>query len=401
MGETAMFRAKVSGSQREKGYILVITAVSAVALMAFVGLAVDTGYLSWVRRREQTAADTAAMAAMLDLKSGATLATAQTDGQSLASLNGFTNGTNNTTVAVNNPPLYGAYAGNSSYVEAIVKQTVPSLFMMVLGQNQTVLAARATARIGGNGSGGGCVYALNSTASRALSLAGSNTITFACSAYSKSSSSSSYYSEGSITLDLANSAKVGVIGSYQMNSGTYIYDTTAKKNVTPVQITTLTDPLASISAPSGISLAKTSATYYDMNSKPPSNTITPGVYCGGLTIGNTGGVTFKMNAGTYVMAGGGFKLQSLAVVDATAGVTVYNTNSTGYGCSQSYSFSPINIDGQATLTMNAPSSGSLAGIAFFKDRNEGASSDQNKIVSQTVKKNNGALYLLNRNQFWI
>ena len=378
-----------------------ITALSAVALVAFVGLAVDTGYLSWVRRREQMAADSAVMAAMLDLKSGDSLATATTDGQSLSSLNGFTNGSSSTTVAINQPPLYGTYAGQSGYVESVVTRTVPTMFMMILGQNQIALSARATARVGSNGSGGGCVYALNATATRAISLAGSNTITFACSALSNSNSTSSYYSEGSITLDLANSAKVGVVGSYQMNNGTYMYDTVAKKNVTPTTISSFTDPLASLSAPTGVTVVKTSATYYDMNSKPTNNTISPGVYCGGLKIGNTNGTTFKMSAGTYVMAGGGFTLQSLAVVDATAGVMIYNSASTGYSCgSNSYTFSPINIDGQATFTINAPTSGTYAGIAFFQDRNQGTSSQQNQIVSQTSTVINGALYFKNSNLLW-
>jgi hypothetical protein len=387
-----------SAKQKQRGFVLVVTALSIIALVAFVGLVFDTGYLAWMRERAQNASDAAVMGAMLDLKNGDSKATATTDGQSDASVNGFTNGSGNTTVAINNPPLYGSYVGNSSYVEAIVQKEVPNIFMAILGQNNTWIGARSTASIGGNGTSG-CIYALDPTASRALSLAGSNTITFNCSAYSESSSSSAYYSEGSITLDLSHTAKVGVVGSYQMNNGTYMVDDSTDANETPTTVTSPGDPLASIAAPTGGTVVASSSSYYDMNSRPVNNNLQPGVYCGGITIGNTNGTTYTMNAGTYIMAGGGFTLQSLASVSATAGVTIYNTASTGYTCSSSYSFSPININGQATFNLNAPTTGSLAGIAIFQDRSI-TSTSQNQIVSQTTSVINGALYFKNSPLLW-
>jgi hypothetical protein len=99
------------------------------------------------------------------------------------------------------------------------------------------------------------------------------------------------------------------------------------------------------------------------------------------------------------MAGGGFETESLAIINATAGVTIYNTSSSGYACSQSYSFSPINIDGQSTFNINAPTTGSLAGIAIFQDRSI-TSSSQNQIVSQTNSVINGALYFKNSPLLW-
>jgi hypothetical protein len=136
-----------------------------------------------------------------------------------------------------------------------------------------------------------------------------------------------------------------------------------------------------------------------MNSPPANNALQPGVYCGGITIGNTNGTTYTMNAGTYIMAGGGFTLQSLASVNATGGVTIYLTSSSGYSCSQAYSYSTININGQATFNINAPTTGSLAGIAFFQDRSI-TSSSQHQIVSQTTSVINGALYFKNSPLLW-
>ena len=386
--------------RKQRGFVLIVTALSLITLVAFVGLVFDTGYLAWMRERAQNAADAAAIGAMLDLKAGNVITTARTDGQADAATNGFTNGNNSTTVNINNPPLYGSYAGNNAYVEAIVQKQVPNLFMVILGQNQTTVGARAEARISGGGtSSAGCIYALDPTASRSLSLAGSNTITFNCSAYSESSSSSAYYSEGSITLDLSSTAKVGVVGNYQINNGTQIVNTGTGQTELPVTVTSPGDPLAGIAAPSSSTIISATSTYHDMNSPPANNALQPGVYCGGITIGNTNGTTYTMNAGTYIMAGGGFTLQSLASVNATAGVTIYLTSSSGYSCSQSYSYSPININGQATFNINAPTTGSLAGIAMFQDRSI-TSGSQHQIVSQTTSVINGALYFKNSPLLW-
>jgi len=124
-----------------------------------------------------------------------------------------------------------------------------------------------------------------------------------------------------------------------------------------------------------------------------NNTLSPGVYCGGLTIGNTNGTAFTLNPGTYIMAGGGMVLNSQAVVNGT-GVTVYNTTSAGWGCASSYSYTPVTISGQVTATLSAPTSGTLNGILFFGNRSgcstKGSCVDQINGGSTAVL--NGALY---------
>ena len=98
-------------------------------LIEFVGLAADVGYLEWQRLRAQAAADAAAAGAMFQLRQGANNAAITSAAQADAALNGFTNGVSNATVTVNHPPLNGSLAGNSSAVEVIVQQTVPTFFL--------------------------------------------------------------------------------------------------------------------------------------------------------------------------------------------------------------------------------------------------------------------------------
>jgi RHS repeat-associated protein len=240
---------------------------------------------------------------------------------------------------------------------------------------------------------GACLYALDPTADRAFQIAGAQSVYTACGVVSESSASDGFEMEGSETLYLQNHAQVSVVGGAQLNGQTYLLDTISNKQVQAVKTTSPGDPLASITAPTTGTIVSKSHAYYDMNAKPTNNTLSPGVYCGGLTIGNTNGTAFTLSPGTYIMAGGGLVLNSQAVVNGT-GVTVYNTSSAGWGCSSSYNYTPITISGQVTANLSAPTTGALEGILFFGNRTgcstAGACVDQINGGSTAVL--NGALY---------
>jgi hypothetical protein len=328
-----------------------------------------------------------------------------TAGQNDASLNGFTNGVNNTTVTINNPPVAGGYQGNTSAVEAIVSRTIPTFFMMMVGRNSVSVAARAVAMTtSSSGSIGGVIFALDPAASRAFQIAGATSVTSAGSIIVDSSNSSAFEMEGSETLYMQNHSKVGVYGNWQLNGQTQVWDVASNAKTNPMTIASrVADPLAAVPEPTSGTVVSGKPVSYDMNNKPANNTLQPGVYCGGLTVNNTNGATFKMAAGTYIMAGGGLRLQSQAIVDATAGVTVFNTAANAsnmWGCSSTYSYSPVSINGQATLTMNAPTSGPLVGMAFFEDRSttvtgSNPTANPNQVVGSSTVTVNGALYFHN------
>jgi len=239
---------------------------------------------------------------------------------------------------------------------------------------------------------GSCLYALDPSADRSFQIAGAQSVYTACGVVVESTASDAFEMEGSETLYLENHSQVGVVGGAQLNGQTLL-DTLSNTDVQPVTISSPGDPLATLAAPTGGTIVGTSPTYHDMNSQPPNDTILPGVYCGGLTIGNTNGTAFTMSPGVYVMAGGGLTLDSQAVVNGT-GVTVYNTSSAGWGCSQSYSYKPITISGQVTANLSAPTTGSFGGILFFGDRSScttlGSCEDQINGGSTAVL--NGVLY---------
>jgi len=241
---------------------------------------------------------------------------------------------------------------------------------------------------------GACLYALDSTADRAFQIAGAQSVYTGCGVVVESSASDGLEMEGAGSFYLQNHAEVGVVGGAQLNGQTALWDTISNKQVAVVQIASPGDPLASVVAPTTGTIVGKTSTYYDMNSRPANNTLQPGVYCGGLSIGNTNGTTFTLSPGTYIMAGGGLTFNSLAKVTG-AGVTIYNTSSAGWGCSSTYNYTPFTISGQTNITMSAPTSGALAGMLFFANRTgcATAGSCQDQINGGSTTSFNGALYL--------
>ena len=87
-----------------RGQVIALTTVMMIVLIGFVALAVDVGLLWTDRRHMQTAADAAPVAASRALRNSQSAASTA---DSVASDNGFTSGTNGTTITVNNPPSSG------------------------------------------------------------------------------------------------------------------------------------------------------------------------------------------------------------------------------------------------------------------------------------------------------
>ncbi len=132
----------------ERGYVSLLAAVSIVTLAAFAGLAVDSGYMEVVRRRAQTAADSAALAAAFEIQRG-DRANMQNAARHDAALNGFVDGQQQTLVSISCPPVAGPYVKQDRAVEAIVTLAVPTSFLRVLGQQSVTITARAVARVDG------------------------------------------------------------------------------------------------------------------------------------------------------------------------------------------------------------------------------------------------------------
>ena len=86
----------------ERGQVLVVFALALIAIIAMTGLVLDGGSTFVQRRDQQNVADVAAMAAAYAYATTGSTGSATTAAQSLASSNGYTDGTGSVSVVVTN-----------------------------------------------------------------------------------------------------------------------------------------------------------------------------------------------------------------------------------------------------------------------------------------------------------
>ncbi|HEV2425032.1 MAG TPA: pilus assembly protein TadG-related protein [Terriglobia bacterium] len=318
------------------GQALAVTCLAMSVLMGATGLAVDMGYLRYTQRRMQTAADAAALTAAAELNYGDYVSAGLAD----AAANGFTNGANNVTVAVNSPPTEGAYAGQSNYAEVIVTDSVPTFFMKMLGINSEQVSARA---VGHYNSSTNCVYALSPNATNAIHINGTVSFTAQCGVVDDSNASPALLMDGASGSLSATS--IAISGSYT-NNGSGLLSPTPTTSAPPQS-----DPLAYLSAP-----PVGTCTYSSAQNFNSSASLTQGVYCGGISVGGNANVNFA--SGTYVINGGQLSFGGSSTITGS-NVMFYLTG----GAS-------LSISGGTTVTLSAPTSGTYSGILFFQDRTD-------------------------------
>jgi len=348
-----------------------MAAFSLIALCALVGLAADTGYFFDYKRQMQTAADAAALAGAEQLRRGG-----NGNGQivnaadAAAASNGFTNTVNGTGIQVHIPPLSGYYTSDGSYVEAIISQTRPTLFMGILGLQSANVSARAVAGVQDSPN---CIYALGQTGT-GLAINGSgSSLSAACGIVVDSSAGSAL-----------NAGAGAVFGTSVAITGTYSGScSSSEPSGCRTGVPPQPDPLAQLADPqfSGC----------DFGAPTPVNvsggvvTLNPGTYCNGISIGSGASVTFQ--PGVYILNGGGLSVSGNSTIQGT-GVTFYNTEQ------GKYSYGPVNLTGGTLGFLNAPTSGPTEGILFFQDRTITPKSSQstNVIAGSSNLNFNGTFY---------
>lgn len=374
-----------------RGQVLVLTAIVMVVLIEFAALATDLGFLWTKRRQMQTATDAAAIAGVTALRNNASITSAV---NGVASLNGFTNGINNATVTVNNPPSSGRYAGNPNYVEVIIAQAEPSYFLRVLGYSSTKVSTRA---VGAAMNAAGCIYTLNPSIAKALSVSNGANISASCQIYVNSNSSDALDVVGGATIKTTG---VGVVGQAVVNRGGSIQNMSGGSLTVSQNIAPVADPLAHINPPTVGKCTYTGTQHYNSytaQQSPPYSgnyVINPGVYCGGIKASN--GISITFNSGTYILAGGGMSLLNGGGKAIGANVTFYLTTGSKAGYSGANSgYGGINIANGVTVNLSAPATGgenSLEGILFFQDSSVPAGSAASYFGGGANMTLNGALY---------
>ena len=322
--------------------MLVIMALAIPVLCGGMGLIMDNGAAYRMKRELQSVADSAATAAVMEMRhpdSDYVVSAGYQD----AALNGY-DIAEGADVSVNRPPQYGPYAGNSSYIEVLVSDTAPLFFLGALGIDAMTPRARSVA---GVTSGPKCAYSLSPSGSNAFKAQGNADVTFEnCGIQVNSDSSTAITTSGAATIQATS---IDVVGDYNGNGFLPTPTTGAVNTGDPFDY--LEPPVFSGCDHNSLVTVKTTVT------------LDPGVYCGGIKFNSQARAT--LNPGTYVIKGE-FKVNGSAEIEGE-GITFFLTSDSG-------SYSPISMNGNSSMKITAPTDGPLKGIAFYQDPSLTASS---------------------------
>lgn len=321
----------------ERGQILPLVAIALVALIGMAALAIDVGYWRYQQRLEQSAADSAAMAAAVQLSYGQT-SSLQSAGRADAATNGFIDDAGATVnVTINNPPVTAgsAYLHNTNAVEAIVQKKQPAFFGGIFGNSYQWVTARAVAAR--NSAGRGCIYALDKSGTgNALTINGATVNVPTC----------GMMSNGSVLINGATvtASSIGYVTSDTVNGSTL-------KQATPLRALPVSDPCQTVAgcrylaANPPAHTGCTQSTYNGLSSV----IVNPGTYCSQLLFNGCGNITFM--PGVYDLEQGMLINGSQNV--SGSGVTFYNEGA------------PFTFNGSSG-SVTAPSTGNTTGVLLYQ-----------------------------------
>ncbi len=199
------------------------------------------------------------------------------------------------------------------------------------------------------GNNSGCVYTLGATGTDFLINGNANVQAPNCGLDVDSSSNGAMTVNGNITMNMAS---IGIVGGLSKNGNVSLTPATPTTGMIPYS-----DPLsylpgytctANSCTPSGGGSAISCVADPNYNG---NNTVTvsPGCFKGFTTNGNQ---TVNFNPGTYIIDGGtGLTFNGNSVLNGT-GVTFYIANG------------GIQVNGNSSLNLSAPTSGNLNGVLF-------------------------------------
>ena len=336
----------------ERGQVIVIFALSLFVIMVIAALAFDGGQMLLERRDQQNAADAAALAGARHLINEPTEAAPAA--RAIATRNGFTHGTDSTTVQVNIPPLSGQFRMVPGFVEVVIGNRRPTVFGGILGVTGWNVSARSVAA---NQQGLDLPFAmltLHPTACNALQVTGSGIITSNGSIQVNSSCTANALDvggTGSITVT-ADGATCNAVGGIKPHGGgalncvktpnSYAIPDPLKTRPAPpvppypqqiekVVPTTKQRPVGcpGSSAPATATTPRTCA--FNGSYDGTSWRFFPGYYPGGI---KSGKAILHFEPGIYYIGGGGFEVANGGVNSVAAGATapphgggvlIYNT----------------------------------------------------------------------------
>jgi Flp pilus assembly protein TadG len=402
--------------RRDEGQVLVFAAFCMVALMGFLALATDVGMLYREKRLVQTAADAGALAAAAQI---GTYTNGTEPAQSAATQNGLTLGSGSGQATVTATVLSGTTS--TGYVQVVVTEHTPTIFMGVLNSNYSSMDISATAQASYSLSGNNeCMLGLSQTGAAVPNASGvetdgSSNMTWgttvmsdiATEGNSKISAPGCGVQACGPSTEVSGSGKTAA-GLYAWGSGSisaltnsapsYGTDNSGSTiNTTPVIKGCGGDPLAS-SLPSRptTGACQDPGWMSSHNAGGQAETISQGTYCNF----NTENVsTLTLNPGVYVITNT-FSTNSGTKIVGT-GVTIYLANGV-IANSSNYTYvsggaTPYGVGNGTTMNISAPTTGPYAGIAIWDANSSNSTPDTFTFGGGANSTFSGAIYAPNTN----
>jgi hypothetical protein len=362
-------------------------ALCLIPILGVVSLAVDGGMLMSDRRQAQRVADSAALAAAIDLfdrwnsNAGADASgTAKKSALTTAAANGYSNDGVTSIVTVNIPPSSGTFANQRGYAEVVITYNQSRFFSAIWGSGALKVKARAVARGTYTPANPG-ILILDPTDNNTLDVTASGNVTVtnggAIDVDSKSANGgATCTSTGNIVADTINLSD----NTYNhSNTGTLIGQINYNQPPTP-------DPLAALPEPSqpqapnlpSSTLALLGSGYSTNNGVNDSGNsgstidLYPGYYAGIKVTGNDQIVLHDNpdgSPGIYYIGSQGLSITNAGGITGS-NVMLYS-NGTGN----------ISLTGSGSMSLSPPTSGIYKGITLFQERSS------NKQISITAQGN--------------
>lgn len=321
-----------------RGLTAMTFALSLPVIVGSAGLGVETGYWFFEERRLQTAADLAANAGAVMLRSGASDNAVYEVAEREATRNGYVPGE----LTVNTPPSSGPNQ-NGRAVEVLLERELPRFFTRLFTEEPIVARVRAVAAYENEQQA--CILALDTWANDAVIFIGNPTANFnGCVVMSNSLADDSITIAGSadVTAPCIVSA-----GGTEVSAELTLTSCAAPMEEMPQAL----DPYADLPEPSQSGAC---ASVPGGNPHQPK-TINPGIYCGGLNL--SGDIT--LTPGVYVIDGGDFRINANANVSGQ-GVVFFLTGGAA-----------VRFNGSAEISLSAPTTGTYSGVLMYGDRDQG------------------------------
>jgi Flp pilus assembly protein TadG len=369
-----------------RGNALLIAGVALPLVVGSAGLANDTVQWALWKRQLQRAADSAALAGTY----------AEAEGNAVSTCTNYSSATyaqpvgwdvrrNNkawptTTCTLQNPPTSGSFTADNYAVKVTlsVQQSLP--FSGLFLSTAPTIRASATATL--IDSGQFCLVALNNTSSPGITVGGSANANLGCGAISNSTSTTASVSPNGASYNFTASPVAAVGGMPSSINGA--------TDLQPYHIAE-PDPFASkypTSIPSGTNCSNFQSHTYTQNNGGNSNNgngnnngpshLTAGCYSG---FNPSGGGTYYLDAGTYYLNNTDFSPGGGVTLTGT-GVTIILTGT---------SPGSVNLDGNETLQLSAPTTGTYSKMLFIQS-GSATTNNLNKLNGTSSTTLDGAIY---------